>query len=350
MQFSVGGAQAVEEALKLVRKNTGKSRMLAFEGAYHGRTLATSAISSSYRYREGLGEFAERAEFAPFPDCHRCPFEMQPSDCALYCARQFERRFQCEAVGTWNSRTNHSEFGALFLEPVQGNGGHLAPAQGYLPRISAQCRQHGILLVDDETQMGFFRTGRMWAAEHFDISPDIVVFGKSLTNGVDPLSGIWAREELIAPGNWPPGSSHATFAANPLGTAAGVEVMRIFSESDYASRVNDIAAYFLDALRKVKGHHPELGLVDGLGLALRVEICTPDGRTPDPRLANRMFQRGLMGNLQVGGETFGLVLDIGGYYKSTLTLAPSFNITREEVDLATELIGLLLDQCRESAI
>ena len=110
--------------------------------------------------------------------------------------------------------------------------------------------------------MGFFRTGRMWAAEHFGICPDIVVFGKSLTNGLNPLSGIWAREELIRPENWPPGSAHATFAANPLGTAAGVEVMRILEETDYSTRVSDVAAYFLETLRKLKSDHPELGFVN----------------------------------------------------------------------------------------
>jgi 4-aminobutyrate aminotransferase / (S)-3-amino-2-methylpropionate transaminase / 5-aminovalerate transaminase len=346
VQFSVGGAQAVEEALKLVRKHTGKSRMLAFQGGYHGRTLGTSAITSSYRYREGLGEFPERAEFIPFPHCLRCPFDMQRPSCNLFCARQFERRFEHEYVGLWNPVTNSAEFGALFFEPVQGTGGYIAPPDGYLSRVAAACRQHGILLVDDEIQMGFFRTGRMWAAERFDVAPDILVFGKSLTNGLNPLSGVWAREELISPECWPPGSSHTTFAANPLGTAAGNEVMRIFEETDYRSDVEQKGDYFLDVLRSLQSAHPEIGEIGGIGLALRVEICNPDGRTPDPALTNRMFQQGLEAELEVGGARYGVVLDIGGYFKSTLTLAPSLNVSRQEIDLAGNLLDLLITKCR----
>jgi 4-aminobutyrate aminotransferase/(S)-3-amino-2-methylpropionate transaminase len=346
VHFNVGGSQAVEDALKLVRKHTGKSRMLAFEGGYHGRTLGASAITSSYRYREGFGEFADRAEFVPFPYCFRCPYGKRRDDCELYCVQQIERKFAHEYTGAWNPKTGKSEFGAFFVEAIQGTGGYVIPPQGYLPRLEKICRDHGILLVDDEIQMGFFRTGRMWAIEHFGAVPDVIVFGKALTNGLNPLSGLWAREELIRPDKFGPGSTHSTFAANPLGTAAGVEVMRIFAQTNYTDTVFAKGRYFLDHLRELAKKHPEIGDVDGLGLALRMEMCERDGFTPNRALADRMFQRGLQGGLRVRGRRLGLVLDIGGYYKNVVTLAPSLNISYDEIELALDLLDVLITECR----
>jgi 4-aminobutyrate aminotransferase-like enzyme len=346
VHFNVGGSQAVEDALKLVRRNTGRSRMLAFEGGYHGRTLGASAITSSYRYREPFGEFADRAEFVPFPYCFRCPYGKKRETCDLYCVSQIERKFDHEYTGAWNPRTGRSEFGAFFVEVVQGTGGYVIPPEGYFSRLVELCNDHGILVVDDEIQMAFFRTGKMWAIEHCDAVPDIVVFGKSLTNGLNPLSGIWAREELIHPSKFGPGSTHSTFSSNPLGTATGLEVMRIFAESNYSARVLEKGRYFLSLLQGLQRRHPEIGDVGGLGLALRVEICQRDRFTPNRALADRMFQRGLRGDLRIGGRTLGLVLDVGGYYKNVFTLAPSLDITEEEMDLAHDLLDLLICECR----
>src|SRR5262249_17798787 len=159
-----------------------------------------------------------------------------------------------------------------------------------------------------EIQMGFFRTGRMWAMEHFDVQPDIIVFGKALTNGMNPLSGIWAREELINPAVFGPGSTHSTFSANTLGTAAGLAVMKLLARGDYATEVRSKGAYFLGKLAQLRRKHPEIGEVDGLGLALRMEMCEADGVTPSRRLADRMFQIGLEGKLAVGAREMGLVL------------------------------------------
>ena len=171
--------------------------------------------------------------------------------------------------------------------------------------------------------------------EHFDAQPDIIVFGKALTNGMNPISGIWAREQLINPGAFGPGSTHSTFASNTLGTAAGLAVMKILAGGDYAARVMEKGAIFLGKLRAIQARHAEVGDVAGLGLALRMEMCEADGFTPSRRLADRMFQIGLDGNLPIGPRNrMGLVLDIGGYYKNVITLAPSLEISTAEIDLA----------------
>jgi 4-aminobutyrate aminotransferase-like enzyme len=342
VQFNVGGSQAIEDALKLVRKHTGRQRMLAFQGGYHGRTLGASAITSSYRYREAFGEFADRAHFLPFPYTFRSPFPGDPIRTEDYCVNELERLFEHEYTGTWNPRTGNCEFGALFLEAIQGTGGYIVPTRNYFERIAQICRHHGILIVDDEIQMGFFRTGKMWAAEHFRLEPDIIVFGKALTNGMNPLSGIWAREELISPDVFGPGSTHSTFASNPLGTAAGLAVMKVFETGDYRRKVATAGAHFLAGLLQLKTHHREIGEVEGLGLALRMEMCESDGHTPSRRLADKMFRLGLKGGLEINGRVLGLVLDIGGYHKNVITLAPSLEITRQEVDLGLAALDALL--------
>ena len=342
VQFNVGGSQAIEDALKLVRKHTGRSRMLAFEGGYHGRTLGASAITSSYRYREAFGEFADRAEFIPFPYAFR---SKKTEDDYL---AEFERLFEHEYTGAWNPKTGRAEFGALFAEAVQGTGGYVIPPKNYFRRLAAICKRHGILFVDDEIQMGFRRTGKMWAMEHFDVQPDIIVFGKALTNGLNPLSGIWAREELISPAVFGPGSTHSTFSSNTLGTATGLAVMRILSSGDYEASVLRKGADFLARLRSLKARHAEIGEVDGLGLALRIEMCEADGVTPSRRLADRMFQLGLEGDLVIDGRRLGLVLDIGGYYKNVITLAPSLEITPHEIGLAAAALEQVIARAKES--
>src|SRR5262249_52966286 len=171
---------------------------------------------------------------------------------------------------------------------------------------------HGVLMVCDEIQMGFYRTGKLWAIEHFDVAPDILVFGKALTNGLNPLSGLWAREALINPSIFPPGSTHSTFNATPMGTATGLEVMRMTGETDYEGMVARKGALFLEGLRDLQKRWPQIGDVDGLGLALRAEICEADGFTPNKALLDRMADEGLKGDLDVDGARYGLVLDVGG--------------------------------------
>ena len=342
VHFNVGGSQAIEDALKLVRMNTGRQRMLAFQGGYHGRTLAASAITSSYRYREAFGEFADRAEFLPYPYVFRSRYPGDAQKTEDFCVQEFERLFEHEYAGAWNPKTGRSEFGALFIEAVQGTGGYVIPPRTYFKRMAAICREHGILVVDDEIQMGFYRTGKMWAIEHFDIQPDIIVFGKALTNGMNPISGLWAREELISPAKFGPGSTHSTFSSNTLGTAAGLAVMKVFASRDYHNQVMERGAYFLMGLRRLQRQHREIGNVDGLGLALRMEMCEADGRTPNRRLADRMFQLGLDGDLDIDGRSIGLVLDIGGYHKNVITLAPSLEITHQEIDLGLACLDVLL--------
>jgi len=337
IHFNVGGSSAVEDSLKLVRKHSGKNLVFAFMGGYHGRTLAASAITSSYRYREPFGHFGDRACYIPYPYCFRCPYDKKRDFCDLYCLKQFERLFETEYHSVLNKKTNSCEFAAFYVECIQGTGGYVIPPQEYFAGLKKVLDNYGVLLVDDEIQMGFFRTGKFWAVEHFNVAPDIIVFGKALTNGLNPLSGVWAKEKLISPDVFPPGSTHSTFSSNSLGTAVGLEVIKLIEESDFATDIPKKGRYFVSRLKTLQKKYPQIGHVDGLGLAIRVEMCQKDGFTPNKELTDRIVDIGLEGNLKAGGKKRGLILDVGGYYKNVFTIAPSFYITEKEIDLGVGL-------------
>ncbi|MDD5558461.1 aminotransferase class III-fold pyridoxal phosphate-dependent enzyme [Candidatus Methylomirabilis sp.] len=345
IQFNVGGSQAIEDSMKLVRNATGKSLFMAFMGGYHGRTLGTSEITSSYRYRRRFGHFSNRAHFVPFPYCFRCPYGMKLESCNYYCTDQVERLFETEFNSFWDAKAEEPEFIAFYVEPVQGTGGYVVPPPDYFRRLKTILDERKILLVDDEIQMGFFRTGKFWGIEHFGVKPNIVVFGKALTNGLNPISGLWAEERLISPQAFPPGSTHSTFSSNTLGTAAALATLQWIEQQDYERTVAESGAYFLQQLEDLKKRHAVIGDVAGLGLALRIEVTQADGFTPNKALTDRIFESGLAGGIPTSRGPMGLVLDVGGYYKNVFTLAPCLDITKGEIDLAIELLDWLFTHC-----
>ena len=345
VHFNVGGASAIEDAMKIVRKHTGRNSMFAFMGGYHGRTLGATSITSSYRYRESFGHFGDRAFFVPYPYMFRCPEDQGKAvkDMAIF--KQFEQLFESEYYSVANPKKNTCEYGGFFVEPVQATGGYIVPPKGYFKEMKKVLDRHKVLFVADEIHMGFYRTGKMWAIEHFDVVPDIIVFGKACTNGLNPLSGVWAKEELIAPDVFPPGTTHCTFSGNSIGTAAALAVMNLIEDEDFAKTVPAKGKYFLDRLKALKQKYPQhIGEVDGLGLALRIEMCKADGYTPDRDLTDAIMNIGLKGKLNVGGKDHGMVLGVGGYYKNVFTLAPSLYITETEIDLAIDLFEQALKQ------
>ncbi|MGO4440748.1 aspartate aminotransferase family protein [Rhizobium sp. RAF56] len=347
VHFNVGGSQAIEDSLKLVRNFTGgKGLMFAFEGGYHGRTLGASAITSSYRYRRRYGHFGDRAQFVEFPYHFRGPKGMSKEEYGHECVRKFARLFESEYNGVWDPKAGSAEYAAFYVEPIQGTGGYVIPPLNFYAELKKVLDQHGILLVVDEIQMGVYRTGKLWSIEHFGVSPDVLVFGKAITNGLNPLSGVWAKEAMINPTIFPPGSTHSTFAANPMGTAVALETMRMTQEDDFGAAIMEKGAYFLDGLKQLQRDHAIVGDVDGLGLALRVEICHEDGFTPDKSTMDWLSDEGIKGDLKVGARKYGLVLDVGGYHKNVITLAPNLLITKEEIDLALTLLDMVLHRAR----
>jgi 4-aminobutyrate aminotransferase / (S)-3-amino-2-methylpropionate transaminase / 5-aminovalerate transaminase len=285
----------------------------------------------------------------PFPYHFRGPKGMSKEEYGAQCVARFARLFETEYNGVLDTKTGQAEFAAFYVEPIQGTGGYVVPPKNFFIELKKVLDRYGILLVVDEIQMGFFRTGKLWSIEHFGVEPDVLVFGKALTNGLNPLSGLWAKEALINPTVFPPGSTHSTFNSNPMGTAVGLEVMKMLAEGDYETSVAEKGAYFLEGLRDLQTRWPQIGDVDGLGLALRAEICEADGWTPNKALLDAMAEEGMKGDLEVGdGQRHGLILDVGGYHKNVITLAPSLHISKDEIDLGLKLIDQLLRRCTRS--
>ncbi len=348
VHFNVGGSQAIEDSLKLVRNFTGgKSLMFAFEGGYHGRTLGASAITSSYRYRRRYGHFGERAQFIEFPYHFRGPKGMSKEEYGHYCVQKFARLFETEYNGVYDFKAKKAEYAAFYVEPIQGTGGYVIPPLNFFSELKKVLDQYGILLVVDEIQMGVYRTGKLWSIEHFNVKPDVIVFGKAITNGLNPLSGLWAREEMINPTIFPPGSTHSTFASNPMGTAVALETMKMLEEEDFETQVAQKGARFLDGIKELEKKHTIVGDVDGLGLALRIEICKKDGFTPDKEMMDWIAEEGMKADMEVNGKKYGLVLDVGGYYKNVITLAPALTISNDEIDLALRLLDELFTRAEK---
>ena len=344
VHFNVGGAQAIEDALKVIRNYTGKTRMFAFMGGYHGRTLGAASITSSYRYREPYGNFADRAHFVPFPYCFRCHYGKNCENCNFYCVKQFAKNFENEYHSFYDRANKNCEFSAFICEPLLGTGGYIVPPKGYFKELKKVLDEHNIVFAVDEIQMGLYRTGKLWAIEHFDVVPDLMTFGKSLTNGLNPLGGLWAKEKLISPEVFPPGRAHSTYSSNPIGTRAGYEVMSIFEEEDFESSVKEKGQKFLSGLEELKLKYDFIGDVSGLGLALRIEITENDGFTPNKKLCDQLQEEALKGDLVYNGKKCGLVLNNGGYYKNIITVVPSLYIKDEEIDMAIELLDQLFSR------
>ena len=252
INFNVGGAQANEDMIKVVRANTHRNGFFAFQGGYHGKTVATTAISSNFKYRENYNHYGDRANFVPFPYCFRCPYDKKCDSCNFYCVKQFERQFDSSYKGIMDPSTNESEYKAFIAEPVLGTGGYLAAPQGYFQELKKVLDKFDIMFIVDEIQMGFYRTGKLWSIENYGVTPDVITFAKSLTNGMNPLSGFWAKEKYISPEKFPPGSAHSTFCSNPVGTRAGYEVMKLIEEENFDVTVPEKGKYFLDGLKELQ--------------------------------------------------------------------------------------------------
>lgn len=334
VSFNVGGSLAVEDALKLVRKHTGKNRVAVMTGAYHGRSLGTLPLSSSHRYRQYFNEFADRAFMFPFANCSHCFYEKKPDTCDLYCGKMVKKSFSNEFYGL--ASHNSTEVGALMLEPCQGRG-YTIPPKGFYQEFVEDLRSRGILIVADEIQAGMYRTGRLFSFEHFGIVPDIITLSKSLTNGLAPLSLVWAREDLLDPKVVTPGHAHSNFANHPLATAAGLGTWRYMMNQDYDKSIPQRGERFLNGLRSIQERYPCVHSVDGLGLFLNMVFADEDGN-PHEKLAHIASEIAQNNDFQWQGESWRMLLSVGGPESNVLKFAPYLDISDQEID---RTIGVL---------
>ncbi len=270
--FTNSGAEAIEGAMKLARYATGRPSYIAFIGAFHGRTFgALSLTASKASQRRRFAPLLSSVFHAPFPSAAR---GVSTEDTIAHLEELFNTVAPPESVA------------AVFVEPIQGEGGYLVPPDDFLPRLRELTGRHGILLVADEVQSGMGRTGHLLAVEHWDVDPDIVCLAKGIASGL-PLGAFIARAEQMS---WPPGSHGSTFGGNPLACAAALVTLDLLEEGliENAARVG---AQMQDGLREIAATHPEITDVRGMGLMLAIEMQTPDQAG---KLVQSAFERGLL--------------------------------------------------------
>ncbi|HEU4343251.1 MAG TPA: acetyl ornithine aminotransferase family protein [Candidatus Binatia bacterium] len=315
------GTESVEAALKLARYATGRKHIIAFFGSFHGRTMgALSLTASRSSHRAQFSPLVPDVHHIPYGDCHRCPYNLKHDSCGIECVNYLEKVLFRHEVAA-------AEVAAIFIEPVQGEGGYIVPPPEYLPTLQDLCRRHGILLVADEIQSGFGRTGKMFACEHWGIEPDIVCVAKGIASGM-PLGAMIARSEIST---WTRGTHGSTFGGNPVACAAALASIALIEEG-LVNNAAKVGGYLREKLERLKPSHPVISDVRGLGLMIGVEFGRPEaGGAPDPRLRDQVvkkcFEEGL------------LLLGCGD---STIRFCPPLIVKRDEVDTAVAIFETVL--------
>jgi 4-aminobutyrate aminotransferase / (S)-3-amino-2-methylpropionate transaminase / 5-aminovalerate transaminase len=320
------GGEAVEAALKTAAIATGKPRVLAFHGGYHGLTYGALDVSGREDFRRPFAaQLGRNAVFAPYPYAYRSPFGRDPEQVAAACLAYVEHLLDTPGTAS-------EGIGAILVEPVQGRGGDVVPHGSFLPGLRRICDERGLLLILDEIFTGFGRTGRWFACEHWDVVPDLLVVGKALTGGL-PFAACVGTEAAM--GAWPRSTGEAihtsTFLGNPLGCAAALASMQVLREERLVERSASLGAELRTRLEALLAEHPHVGEIRGVGMMIGVELVRDRAsRQPAPELAGRAV---------VGCLRRGVLLLGGGIHGNVLSFSPPFVITEEQVEAALAVLA-----------
>ena len=315
--FGNSGTEAVEGALKLARYVTGRRGIIAFYGGFHGRTIGAATVTTSkVTYRNRQGPYVPDVHYARFPYPYRSA-AATPDACAQEALDDIERLFEHVIAP--------QDVAALLLEPIQGEGGYVIPPRRWLVALREICDRHGILLIVDEVQSGFGRTGEWFAAQALDVEPDIICLAKSIAGGF-PLGATAARRELMR--QWGAASHGTTFGGSPVSCAAALATLDVIREEHLLENARAQGSYMLEVLRELQAESPIVGDVRGLGLMIGVEFVRPGSKEPNSEAVGRMLRRALEA---------GLILYPCGHWGQTLRLIPPLTITRDQVNLGLEI-------------
>jgi 4-aminobutyrate aminotransferase len=324
--FTNSGAEALEAALKLARWHTGRSRAIAFLGAFHGRTYGAMSLSGS--------KLVHRRGFSPLvPDIHHVPYPRGPE---AHTDPHYGRRCVEHIEETLLKRTAPpEEVAAVFVEPIQGESGYHVPPPDFLPALRDLCDRHGFLLVVDEVQSGMGRTGRLFAVEHWGVQPDIICLAKGIASGM-PLGAIIARDDVM---DWPSGSHASTFGGNPVSCRASLATLELLL-SGYIANAAERGEQLRQGLLRLQKQHRVIGDVRGLGLMVAMDLVRDrEEPVPDPVLREEVVQAAFRKGL--------LLLGAG---ESAIRFCPPLCISAQQVEIALSLLGEVLTQRKESRL
>lgn len=316
--LSNSGAEANEAALKLSRSSTGRKQFVAFLGAFHGRTLGALALTASkVVQRESFFPMMPGVTHLPFAYCYRCAYKMKPDTCNFWCAQILEDVY-------FKSVLPPEEVAAVFMEPVQGEGGYVVPPAGFVQKIKKICEKYGILFVADEVQAGFGKTGEMFAIEHFGVVPDVINLGKAMASGL-PMGATVFKAELDFPVQ---GRHSNTFGGNPISAVAALATIEAIEGENLLENTRRMGEVFKQGLLDLKKEFEEIGDVRGLGLMLAIELVKDrESKTPARELRDRIIENCYKKGL--------LLLPCG---TSAIRFTPAMVINREEVEKGLEVL------------
>jgi 4-aminobutyrate aminotransferase len=313
--FSNSGAEAIEGSIKLARFAAGRTNIVAFQGAFHGRTVgAMSLTSSKVLYRSHAAPLMAGVHVAPYPYAYR--YGMVPDDCSEFCLAELD--YMLSTV------TSPDETAAIIIEPILGEGGYVVPPPGFLQGLRRLCDQTGILLIVDEVQTGFGRTGKWFGHEHFGITPDIMVMAKGIASGF-PLSAIATRKDIME--KWPPGTHGGTFGGNAVACAAGVATIQAMKEEQMVENAEHLGPILLGGLRDLQEEYPIIGDVRGIGLMAAAEFTAPSRDWHDSRNMAKSVQKHCL-------EEGKLMLLTCGPHENVIRWIPPLIIDRTQIQEA----------------
>ena len=326
--FGNSGTEAVEAAIKLARYHTRRDKIIAFHGCFHGRTLGSLSLTASKAVqRKGFGALLAGVFHIPYPNSYRCPYG-NPSPCTCVESAAFLER------EIFKRMVDPEEVAAVFIEPIQGEGGYVPAPKEFLVELQRICRKHGILLVCDEVQSGMGRTGKWWACDHAGIEPDILCVAKGIASGM-PLSATIARASLM---DWRPGAHASTFGGNPVSVAAALATMDLL-EAQYIENARRVGAFLMGRMSDWPARHRIVGDVRGKGLMIGVEIVRDQKtkeRAGDLReaIVDLAFEKGL------------LLLGAG---ENTIRIAPPLIVDEEQAAFAAQTLEACISEVEKSA-
>ncbi|HYO88192.1 MAG TPA: 4-aminobutyrate--2-oxoglutarate transaminase [Candidatus Limnocylindrales bacterium] len=315
------GAEAVETAVKIARASTGRQAIIVFEGAYHGRTNLTLAMTSKYGlFKKGFGPFAPEVYRLPFPYVYRRPAFMDEEEFVEDCIQRLNHAMVAQV--------DPEAVAAIIIEPVQGEGGFIPTPPRFLQRIREMCTQYGIVMIADEVQCGFGRTGRLFAIEHYSIVPDLIVTAKSLAAGM-PLSAVTGRADIMDGPH--PGGLGGTYSGNPLACVAAIEAIQMIRDPAFLQRANAVGDRLRGHLLRLQEEVEMIGDVRGIGPMLLAEfVLNRETKAPATAYTLPVVQEALLG---------GVVTMRAGLYTNGLRFLPPLNITDEQLDEAFSVVA-----------
>ncbi len=310
--FSNGGAEANDGALKLAKAYTKRPSIIAFKGSFHGRTIgATAVTASNSKYRKYYEPHMGGVYFATYPCADLCPKGFDEAQRARYCLDEIDSLFRYVVAP--------DTVAAILMEPVQGEGGYVVPPLEFVKGVRELCDKHGILLIFDEIQAGYGRTGKMFASENFEVVPDIMTLGKAIAGGL-PMSAIVSTPEIME--EWHAGMHGTTFGGNPVAAAAANAVLDEFEDGTLLKNCNEMGAYLKERLLTLKEAYSCISDVRGIGLMVAAEFSHEDG-TPAPDIWNQVKKSCLEQRL--------LTLNCG-VHGNGMRFATPLNVTKKELD------------------